>query len=243
MAIQLTQAGDSLANPVGTGYNIITSSTAPVTISCWMKAPWSNATESLVGLYDEKQRVATGTSTAIQIGCRAGNLLTVWTWGGTILVQSPTAMTPYTNTWCMITYTYDGTTHRVYVNNTLTGTGTTAQIAGSFDRVYINGYTTGGAAETATFQLDTYTSYNRALSIDEITTMYHTTGNRHGIVYGCMVRYEFDEIAVGSNVVSVYNQTDYIVTYSDLNVVTPAGTTRVTYTDGYADANLRQPQG
>ena len=243
MAIQLTQAGDSLANVVGVGYNIIASSTSPVTITCWVRAPWSNATESLVGLYDEKQRAATGNSTSIQIGCRPGNLLSVWTWGGVILVQSPTAMTPYTNVWCMITYTFDGTTHRVYVNNTLAGTGTTTQLAGAFDRVYINGYTTGGAAETSTFQLDTYTSYNRALSLDEITTMYYTGGNRHGIVYGCMVRYEFDELAVGTGTTGVYNQTGYTNAYGDLAVVAPAGTTRVTYTAGYADANLRQPQG
>lgn len=109
--------------------------------------------------------------------------------------------------------------------------------------MYINGYTTGGASETSTFQLDTYTSYNRALSLDEITTMYTTAGNRHGIVYGCMVRYEFDEAAVGSGITTVYNQTDYIQAYSDLAVVVPAGGTRVTYTAGYTDANLRQPQG
>lgn len=244
MAVQFTASGDSLANAVGTGYDIITNAlTSPVTITCWINATWPSAIISYVGLYDETQRASTGNSTAIQLGCRAGNLFTVWTWGGTILVQSPTPMTPYTNQWCMITYTFDGTTHRAYVNDALVGTGTTTQLAGAFDRVYLNGYTGGGASETATFQLDTYTSYNRALSLEEITTMYHTAGNRHGIVYGCMVRYECDEQPVGSSVATVYNQTDYINTYSDLTVVVPAGVARVTYTNGYADANLRQPQG
>jgi hypothetical protein len=246
MAVQFTQAGDALANTTGVGVNIIpTAATSPVSITCWIKAPWGAGTQSYVGLYDEKQRAGSGTnaSTAVQLGSRAANIFNVWTWGGGILVDSAISMAPYVNQWVFLTYTFDGTFHKCYVNATLAGTTQNTQLPGNFDRVYLNGYTNGGASETAAFQLDTYNSYNRALSQDEITTMYNTRGNRHGIVYGCMVRYEFDEIAVGTAVSTVLNQTDYPSAYSNLAPVTPAGTSRATHSDGYADANLRPPQG
>ncbi len=248
MAIQFTQSGDALANNVGTGVNFITTAaTSPVSVTCWIKAPWnSTGTHSYVGLYDEKQRAASGTSntsTAVQLGKRTANTFSVWTWGGGSLVDCSISMLTYDNMWTFIAYTFDGTTHRCYVNGELGGTATNTQHAGNFDRVYLNGYTAGGAAETATFQLDTYTSYNRMLSQDELRTMYNAAGNRHGIVYGCVVRYEFDEDAIGVGVTTGYNQTDYNTTYSNLYPVTPAGTARVTYIPGHADANLRLPQG
>lgn len=246
MAIQLTASGDALANNTATGVNFVnTVATAPVSITCWINAPWGTGIQSYVGLYDEKQRVASGTntSTAIQLGSKTSNTFNVWTWGGGILVDSTISMAPHVNQWCFIAYTFDGTTHRCYVNGVLGGSTTNAQQPGNFDRVYINGYTNGGASETATFKVDTYNSYSRALTQNEIITMYNTRGNRHGIVHNRLVSYEFDELAPGVTSATIYNQTELPAATSNLITVTPAGTTRVTFVAGYADANLRPPQG
>lgn len=236
MALQFTQSGDAIANNVTSGVNF-QSSTSPITITCWINAPWSGATHSYVGMYDEKQRVATGNSTAIQLGSRAANTFNVWTWGGGILVTSSITISP--GVWTFLAYTYDGTTHRCYVNGQLGGSSTVTQLAGNFDRIYLNGYTNGGANETDTFQLDTYNYYNRTLSANELLTMYTSRGNRHGIVHGVVARYEFDGGSLGTSVSSVTNLTTYNLLYSNLIPVTPAGTTRVNYISGHASGNLR----
>jgi hypothetical protein len=247
MAIQFTASGDALANNVTNGVDLLTvAATSPLSITCWIKAPWTGTgTNSLVGLYDETQRIASGTantSTAVQLGKKTTNTFNVWTWGGGVLVDCTISMAPYNNVWCFLTYTFDGTTHRAYVNGVAGGTATSTQLAGAFDRVYLNGYTNGGAAETATFQLDTYTSYSRALSANEIQTMFMAQGDRHGIVNGAIVRYEFDEGALGTTVSTIVNLTDFASANSNLITVVPAGGTRVTFVEGYPDGNLRPPQ-
>lgn len=240
MALQFSQAGDALGNNTVSGTSF-QSSTAPVTIAVWINAPWSGGTgvQSYVGLYGEQQRISSGTTAAIQFGSKTANTFNVWTWGGGVLVDSTISMTPYVNQWAFVAYTYDGTTHRCYVNGVIGGTSTNAQIAGTFDRVYLNGYTNGAANETSSFKLDTYNYYTRALSANEILTMYTVQGNRHGIIHNSKCRYEFFEGAVGSNITTVKNLTDYTASYSDLIPIVPAGTSRVTLLDGYASANLR----
>jgi hypothetical protein len=248
MAIQLTQAGDALANVVTTGTSF-QASTGSLSITCWINCPWAGVSggsaQSYVGLYDENQRINSNnnTSTAVQLGSKAANTFNVWTWGGGVLVDSTISMSQYVNQWVFLAYTFDGTSHRCYVNGVLGGTSTNAQLPGNFDRVYINGYTSGGTSETSTFQLDTYNSYARALAQSEILTMYNTHGNRHGIVYQNIVRYELDEYSPGTVVNTIYNQTDFTQVYSNLTAVSPAGSTRVSFISGYADANLRPPQG
>jgi hypothetical protein len=134
---------------------------------------------------------------------------------------------------------YNGALNNTVVNGTAPRI---AQIAGNFNMVYLNGYATGLASETATFQVDTYYYYNRTLSANEIQTIYAARGNRHGIVYGSLLRYEFDEAVVGSNVVSVVNQTSYNSAVANL---LPSGlrTPTVVYSAGSVSSNLRIPLG
>lgn len=241
MGLQFTQSGDALANNVTTGVSF-QNALLPATITCWINAPWTGAgAQSYVGLYDENQRITSGnnTSTAIQLGCRATNTFNVWTWGGGLLNTSSISMAPYVNQWVFIAYTFDGTIHRCYVNGILADSTTATQRSGNFDRVYLNGYTNGGANETETFKLDTYNYYSRTLSVDEILTMYTSKGNRHGIVHNISTRYEFDGGSIGSNVVSIPNLTTFNPLYSNLIPVVPAGTTPVSYIAGYASGNLR----
>lgn len=245
MAVQFTTNGDNITN--ATDATFFTSATVSQSITVWINALWDGniKTSSMVGMY----QAAGGTgATAIQIGSRtAAGQCDIWTWGGGIMISS-TGVTIPANTWVNITYTYDGTSHRLYYNGTLNRTvinGTApnvAQIAGSFNAVYMNGFAAGGVSETATFMVDTYYYYTRTLSADEIQTIYAARGNRHGIVYGSLLRYEFDEAVLGSDVVSVVNQSSYNQAISNLlpaNLRTP----RVTYAAGSVSSNLRVPLG
>jgi hypothetical protein len=218
-----------------------TASTVPFSISVWLNATWNGGSRiSMVGMYNGT--ITAGTTTGLQIGTGAGTGDVVcWTYGGGAMVSSATGvMTPYNGQWVMITYTYNGTTHSVYRNDTLLNTATTAQIAGTFTQVYINGFPpTGTTSETAVFQVDTYTYYNRTLSAGEIQCMYNAAGARHGIFQGQLARYEFDELAQGATVASVVDLSGNNNTLSN----TGAGTAMTyTYTSSYADSNIRRVQ-
>jgi hypothetical protein len=82
----------------------------------------------------------------------------------------------------------------------LVATSTSPQLPGFLNQVYINGYPTGVTNETASFQIDQYALFRRSLTIDEIKTMYNSSGHRHGICYGLISRYEFDELSQGNTV-------------------------------------------
>jgi hypothetical protein len=201
----------------------------PVTITTWMAANWTTTAGSFVGLYGPSPNP----STAIQIGCRntAGSCQ-VWTWGGGLLVA--TAGNIMTNGKVhFIAYTFDGNTNRLYVDGVLQATSTTANLAGKFAMFYINGFPTGGTAETSNHMVDTVRLYNRALSQNEITTIFNSTGARHGIVNGLMSYYEFDEAAQGANVSSVIDQ------YQGANLMLAGSGTAMTYTYSNAESKLR----
>jgi hypothetical protein len=240
MAIQFSTNGDNLQNT--TNSTFFSASTAAQSVSVWINALWDGATKttSMVGMY------ASAGGTAIQIGSRtAAGQCDIWTWGGGIMITS-TGVTIPANTWVNITYTYDGTSHRLYYNGVLNNTvvnGTaprSPQIAGNFNMVYMNGFSTGATSETGNFYVDTYDYYNRVLSADEVITIYEAEGNRHGIVYGAVLRYEFDEGIIGNTIATIINQTAYDLTVSNLasgSVRTP----RVVYSPGAVSCNLRVP--
>jgi hypothetical protein len=218
-----------------------TASTAPFSISVWINVVWNGGTRlSFVGMYDGT--ITSGTTTGLQIGTGNGaGEVTCWTYGGGIMVASANGvMTPYNNTWVMMTYTYDGTTHSVYRNDTLLNTAVAAQIAGTFTQVYINGYPPGDAtSETAAFQVDSYCYYNRQLSPGEITCMYGAAGFRHGVTQGLLARYEFDELGQGATVTSVVDMSG-----NGNNLVNNGNGTAMTYNyvGSFADSNLRVVQ-
>jgi hypothetical protein len=236
MAVQFSTNGDNLQNATNTTF--FASSTTAQSISVWINALWDGATKttSMVGMY------ASAGGVAIQIGSRlVAGQCDIWTWGGAVLI-STTGITIPTNAWVNITYTYDGTSHKVYYNGVLNNTSTTAQIVGNFNQVYLNGYSTGTTSETGNFYVDTYDYYNRVLSAEEVRTIYEAEGNRHGIVAGALLRYEFDEGVISNTVTSIVNQTAYDLTVSNL-VSGSARTPRVVYSPGSVSCNLRVPLG
>lgn len=199
MAITLAATDNHLANATATGFTL---STDPCSITVWINAVWSaTSVGSFVGMYGPSP----SPSTAIQIGRRA-NSLSVWTWGGGVLVSAPSG-TMTDSVWSHVAYTFDGTTHQLYVNGALINSTTVAQIAGQFTTVYINGYPTSTTGEVSACNVDSYTYYNRALTADEVLTMSNSKGARHGITYGQIAAYEFDENSAGVSVSSVVDMT------------------------------------
>jgi hypothetical protein len=239
MAIQVTGATDRHLYTVSSNFS---ASTVPYSITVWINAVWNGGARlSYVGMYNGGVVTPTPT-TGLQIGTSTGaGEVSCWTYGGTILVQSATAaMTPYNNTWILVTYTYDGTSHKIYRNNTLLNTTTTSVVAGTFTQIYINGYPpTGTTSETATYAVDAYAYYNRTLDIDEITTIYNSQGTRHGITYGLLARYDFDELAQGTTVTGAAD----VSGNGNTMINTGAGTAiTYTYTNTIANSNLRPVQ-
>jgi hypothetical protein len=208
----------------------------PVTLMTWINANFSSGSKiSMVGTYN----TATSGGTAIQIGTSSGNgNVDVWTWGGTILVSSNNIILPTSNAWNHIAYTFNGTTHSIYINGKFVNSATVAQQAGTITAVYINGYPGGGVSETGTFSVDDISYFNRVLSADEILTAYSTAGDKDGLVYGLITSLLFDEGAPGTTVTK-------IIDYSGQgNNLTPIGTAtgvNFTYSASYISGDSRPP--
>lgn len=207
MAVQLNATDVHLTSNVSNFPN----RSAPFSLSCWVNAIWSaSGTVSMVGLY------LPGT-VAIQIGKRTGGQIDAWTWGGGVFISSSGVYTPSDNTWLNISYTWDSTTHRLYVNGNFITSSTTAITPGVFSLIYINGYPTGGAAETSNSLIDDVSYFNRVLSASEIQTIYTGRGARDNIYNGLVSRYCFNSLPVGATV-------DTIVDYSgNNNILTQSG--------------------
>lgn len=212
---------------------------ASFSISVWIKADWGSTSNvrgrrSFVGLYGPSP----APTSALQIGASVGNGdICAWTWGGGLIASSPADfMVPYNNQWINVGYTYDGTNHLSYLNGQFLGATTTAQLAGNLQMVCINGYPTGGAGETDTHEVDSYSLYNRVLSAGEMQTIYSAFGGRHGIIQGQIAGYEFDEGIQGATASAVL---DVSGRGSTLLLVGAGTTPKYTYVDTVANSLLR----
>lgn len=240
MAIQMTGTTNRHLYTVSSNF---LNSTSNYSITVWINAVWNGGTRlSYVGMYDGGLVSPTPT-TGLQIGTGAGNgEVSCWTYGGTVLVESAdTVMTPFNNTWVLISYTFDGTTHRVYRNDALLGSSSVVDpVPGQFTQIYINGYPpTGSSSETGTYQVDSYAYYGKTLSLEEITTIYNSYGTRHGIVDSLLARYDFDELSQGTTVTSVVD-----VSGNENTMLNSGAGTAITYTytNTTANSNLRMVQ-
>jgi hypothetical protein len=221
---------------------------------CWLNsnvwATGATATASIAGLYNGTNDAATVPTTGLQIGASSNNVVTCWTFGGTVLV-STTGFTPPVNTWFHVAYSCTAIaggnqTHSIYINGVLNNTATNAlQTAGTYTMVYLNGFpqTTAAAAtytETSLTQQDDTMVFNRQLSAAEILTVYTSFGMRDGDVYGLVARYNFNELPVGSNTTGVR---DFSGLGNNLLVVNRGGGTVPTYLVDYSSSDTRPPQG
>lgn len=227
MAIECVAADSHLANTSSSGF---TRSVEPFSITAWVNTQWTGATKSLIGMYGP---VVTPT-TALQIGARLDQV-SFWAFGGAIYVSTPA---PPDNTWAFIAYTYDGTTHRTYVNGI---PGNTSAIAvpnnEQYATIYINGYPTGLAAETAAYQLDSYYFYNRTLSAAEVLSMFNAFGARHFVTDGLVAALEFNENVAGSSATLIRDQSG-----NGNHLAASGATSAITYiyNGAVASSNLRR---
>lgn len=224
------------------------SATTPFSVTCWLLADFSGVTRSFVGIYGPATDVALGAPvTAMQIGCDVTNQLNCWTWGGGVLVNTPNGMSAFNGQWIHVAYTFDGTTHRVYINGNPPGTGfsnsalnsANPQIAGFLNQVYINGYPGSLTNEVYTHSVDSYALYRRALSDNEVLSIYNSQGARHGITNGLIARYEFDEGILGASATGVVDMS------GNGNILTFTGAGAAityTYSGSVANSNTRPVQ-
>lgn len=77
----------------------------------------------------------------VAIGTRGSGNLDVWKTGGTVLVSTTL---PAAGSWHYLGYTFDGTTHRLYVDGILRATTTTSPTTGALDDAYFGANSTPG---------------------------------------------------------------------------------------------------
>jgi hypothetical protein len=239
MAIQSNAADIHLRSSQALGLSSLT----PFSVTTWINATWNaGATASFVGIYGPAtDDPSFAPVTAMQIGTQTGSYdLVCWTWGGGQLVSGPAnTMSGFNGQWVFITYTYDGTTHRLYRNGALLSSSTNSQITGYLNQVYINGFPGSGTSEVASFQTDQYALYRRALKADEVLSIYNAGGARHGINNGLICRYEYDELSQGVGVSSVPDLTG---NGNTLTLVGAGANMTYTYTNSFANSNIRPVQ-
>jgi glucose/arabinose dehydrogenase len=105
---------------------------------------------------------------AVQLEFRDG-LVGAGKWGGAALVRVPP---PAPNAWHHLAYTFDGTTHRLYLDGALRGSSTAAPQTGTPDRLYIGTYS--DLLERFAGRIDEVRVYNRTLTASEIQTDMNT---------------------------------------------------------------------
>lgn len=220
-------------------------SRTPFSVCCWLNTVWNpGSRRSLVGIYGGATDVPLSPpTTGIQIGTSTGSgELTCWTWGGITMVSTAAGvMTPLNNQWVHVVYTFDGTTHRVYMNGALAASQldtVNPQTNGQLNQVYINGYPGGGINEVHVFSIDQYLLYRRALNADEIQTIFHSQGTRHGISNDLVCRLEFDEGVQGSSVTFV---PDFTNSEHNLTITGVSTAISYTYVNSIAASNIRPP--
>lgn len=173
------------------------------TFMCWLNDPtsviWGKGVGaySMCGLYSGTYNATTTPTSACQIGTRSGTTIDVWNWGGTVMISSVAPYAPPTSgTWYHVAYVYTAanTTHKLYINGVLNNTAVNAlQQTVQFTQVYLNGYpqTSPATSETSACAIDQPRCYTRALTANEILTIYQSFGTNDGIVYGLSAMYDF----------------------------------------------------
>jgi hypothetical protein len=132
---------------------------AVISISAWVKFNSTAGTQNMVAL------VNSGAANAVQLGIRGGNL-TAWIWGGTALVQ---VAAPTDGLWHQVTYTYDGTTDRLYLDGVVTSATGVAHQTAAPTAVYIGSYN--GGAEILNGTIDDVRIYNVGLTDTQVARL------------------------------------------------------------------------
>ncbi|MDM8004373.1 MAG: DUF2341 domain-containing protein, partial [Bacteroidota bacterium] len=131
----------------GSNDNLRTATTADFGRNAYNQtiSAWARYSSLPVGTQNLMVLQRQSTPSAVQLGFRevGGSMrVVVWNWGGNPLVYSNSL--PSANTWHYYSYTFDGTTHHLYVDGVEVGTSTTSTTQNSVPQyVYLGSYSGG----------------------------------------------------------------------------------------------------
>jgi hypothetical protein len=133
---------------------------SPQTVAYWFYAKSNNSlTRPVVSLVNESEQVST------QVGYQSSNL-GVWQNPGSWLVAG---VRPSAKEWHYYAYTYDGATHRLYIDGQQVSSSTVAPSGATITGLLIGKMI--GASAYLHGILDELRIYNRALSQTEVQTL------------------------------------------------------------------------
>jgi hypothetical protein len=156
---------DGVDDHVDFTYSGMPAANAAQTISLWVKATAAATTQNFFGLF--------GPSSGVQLGIRQVSSvwsLVAWKNGGTVLASSPAAA--YLGAWHHIVYTFDGTTHKLYIDGGTPVTSTVSPQTAAVNQVTMG--SSGGSFETFAGSLDEVRVYTRVLTPAEVYALYLT---------------------------------------------------------------------
>jgi hypothetical protein len=134
---------------------------APETLSAWVKLGSTAATQDAVALGD-------GGTNGVKLGIQSSGALAAWTWGGTTLA---TTAAPGDGLWHQVTFSYDGTNNRLYLDGALRSTTGTAHQSGATTVADLGSYDGTHELMAAGGAIDDVRIYNRALSSIEVSAL------------------------------------------------------------------------
>ncbi len=141
-------------------------------ISAWFYYPTTPVTTATI-----VSLVNTGSTSITTMQVRSGNI-GVFKWGGTTLAATPQ---PAQATWHHVVYTFDGTTHSLYLNGRLANTSTTAANTATPNAAYIGDYTSSGG-ERWPGKIDDVKIFNYSLTKQQALAIYNDGIVRYGPV-------------------------------------------------------------
>jgi hypothetical protein len=162
---------DGSADYVPVGVSGFPTENGNQTVSAWVyysSAP--GAAQNVFGRYGTDS--GSGFGFHDLAGCSgSGYRMGTWTWGGVIFLC--TATLPAIGVWHLMTYTWDGTTHRFYVDGVEADTDTTAPTTNTVTLATIGAWRAGGAPdEYFPGKIDEVRIYNRAITPTEVMNLY-----------------------------------------------------------------------
>ena len=135
-----------------------------MTVSLWMR-PKLSGTRTIFTLFREGN--GSNPNVGLQIGTK-GTQVGFWVYGGASMELLSQALTA--DVWYHVAYTFDGSTHRVFVNAAAVGTSTEASPTGAPTVVRFGSYGS-MTAQLYSGRLDDVRVYDRVLSAAELTAL------------------------------------------------------------------------
>ena len=134
-----------------------------VTISAWLKLGSTATVQDAVALGD-------GGSNGVKLGIQSVGSLAAWTWGATPTTLAST-LAPSDAAWHQVTFTYDGTNNRLYLDGALQSTTAAAHQSGATTVADLGSYDGTHELMAAGGAVDDVRVYNRALTGTEVSAL------------------------------------------------------------------------